>query len=360
MVIVRHIAGWHTFIIPVLVAAFITTAAAQSPSNSPSTYPHTPPVGSAMRREILDAIRVPFERELHQAIIFKVDLLNVVGDWAATSVTPIQKNGGPIRGWTGRGVAILARSNGAWHALKWSANGTDAALADWARSLSAPSALLATSQNMASEAQRNEPVESNQSPPPSTSPDQNAADLQRKEAELNRRATELDQRAAELERRAAGTAQNSPMPTTSSSSTPMEPRTSTGTGITPDNGSRVSSLGALKANYNVGGYAYRADKLERGVYYEIGPMYQVRQVTGDFILLNEYQASRKDQLFGVLIPHNKKAFEDIQIRQDDYICGLGSFAGFKDVTMTTGASERLPVFDCVGIQVGQNTFYDLR
>lgn len=60
---------------------------------------HTPPAGSAERRAILDLLRAPFEKELKQELIFKVEMLRVVGDWAAARVTPLQPDGKPVD-WT--------------------------------------------------------------------------------------------------------------------------------------------------------------------------------------------------------------------------------------------------------------------
>jgi hypothetical protein len=66
----------------VLSTAFITslTAFAQSA--------HTPAPGTPEREKIMDALRVPAKKDLGRTVIFKVDVLRVVGDWAFARVSP--------------------------------------------------------------------------------------------------------------------------------------------------------------------------------------------------------------------------------------------------------------------------------
>jgi hypothetical protein len=44
--------------------------------------PYTPPVGSAERQAILEALRPAFERELKQKVKFRVEHLKIFHDWA--------------------------------------------------------------------------------------------------------------------------------------------------------------------------------------------------------------------------------------------------------------------------------------
>ena len=53
----------------------------------------TPPVGSALRKQLMDTIRIPAEEHLGQAVIFKVSALRVTDSWAFFLGTAVQPNG---------------------------------------------------------------------------------------------------------------------------------------------------------------------------------------------------------------------------------------------------------------------------
>lgn len=50
--------------------------------------PHVPEKGSAERKAILDALRVPVEKQLKQPVIFKIDHLKVQNNWAFLTGRP--------------------------------------------------------------------------------------------------------------------------------------------------------------------------------------------------------------------------------------------------------------------------------
>ena len=56
----------------------------------------TPAVGSALRKQLMDTLRIPAEEHLGQAVVFKVSALRVMGDWAVFLGTAIQPNGNPV------------------------------------------------------------------------------------------------------------------------------------------------------------------------------------------------------------------------------------------------------------------------
>ena len=56
----------------------------------------TPPIGSALRKQLMDTVRIPVEEHLGQAVVFKVSALRVMGDWVFFLGTAIQPNGNPV------------------------------------------------------------------------------------------------------------------------------------------------------------------------------------------------------------------------------------------------------------------------
>lgn len=55
-----------------------------------------PPVGSALRKQLLDTIRKPSEIHFGQNIVFKVNTLRATDTWAFFVGTAIQPNGKPV------------------------------------------------------------------------------------------------------------------------------------------------------------------------------------------------------------------------------------------------------------------------
>ena len=56
----------------------------------------TPGVGAALRKQLLDTIRVPTEEHLGQPVVFKVNTLRATDNWAFFVGEAIQPNGKPI------------------------------------------------------------------------------------------------------------------------------------------------------------------------------------------------------------------------------------------------------------------------
>lgn len=55
---------------------------------------HTPKKGSEERTAILEALRIPVEKELKQEIVFAPSEFNVLGNWAFVGGEPLAKSGG--------------------------------------------------------------------------------------------------------------------------------------------------------------------------------------------------------------------------------------------------------------------------
>lgn len=99
---------------------------------------HTPTSGSSERKAIMDALRVPTERDLKQKVIFKVGYLKVSGIWAFAMAEPLQPSGTRVKwerthyaqevkddvfGFTV--IAILKKSGTKWKCLGYDLGATD-------------------------------------------------------------------------------------------------------------------------------------------------------------------------------------------------------------------------------------------
>jgi hypothetical protein len=115
----------------------------------------TPAPGSPERKAIMDAIRVPCERELGQKVIFEASLVKISGNWAAARVQPLQPGSKPIDFRRTRykeqvelgmfdptGEALLKRKDDKWTVLKWRFGATDSELSSWIEVAGAPASLV--------------------------------------------------------------------------------------------------------------------------------------------------------------------------------------------------------------------------
>jgi hypothetical protein len=116
---------------------------------------YTPAKGSAERKAILDALRVPVERQLRQTIVFNVEHLRVRGGWAFVGGDPQKPGGGEpnYRGtpyWSARQAgafdnnffAVLRKTGGRWRVVTYAIGCTDVCYATWWRDHGAPRAIF--------------------------------------------------------------------------------------------------------------------------------------------------------------------------------------------------------------------------
>lgn len=116
---------------------------------------HTPQPGTPERQALMDALRVPAEKDLGREVVFQVHHLKVADDWAYARVTPIQPNGAKIdfsrtkyredveQGlFDPQGEALLRRRNGAWEVLEWVFGATDVSGVAWPEMHGMPESLL--------------------------------------------------------------------------------------------------------------------------------------------------------------------------------------------------------------------------
>lgn len=129
----------------VLILAAAIFASAQSV--------YSPEKGSAERKAILDALRIPVERDLKQKIVFVTDDLKVQGNWAFASGTPTKPDGGRPNlkntAWAEMGdlfddnfFGLLRKSNGKWRVVTHALGCTDVCYLDWWKRHRAPKAIF--------------------------------------------------------------------------------------------------------------------------------------------------------------------------------------------------------------------------
>jgi len=132
-------------VILILVAAI--TASAQSA--------YTPEKGSPERKAILDALRVPVERDLKQKVVFVADNFKVQGTWAFVSGTPQNSSGGDpdysktkyadqvdSGAFDNNFFALLRKTGGKWKVTHYLIGCTDVCYLDWWSRYKAPKAIF--------------------------------------------------------------------------------------------------------------------------------------------------------------------------------------------------------------------------
>ena len=136
---------------------FLTTASLwaiplQAPAQSAAT---TPKAGSAERKAMMDALRVPVQKFLKQRVIFVVNRLNVQRGWGFVIAVPEQPNGKPIDfshtryaaavragAFDGQAIGLLKKSGNRWRVVTYNIGATDVVYEDWDRKFGAPRAIF--------------------------------------------------------------------------------------------------------------------------------------------------------------------------------------------------------------------------
>lgn len=132
-------------LINTLVLLFATLASGQQV--------YTPEKGSAERTAILNALRVPVEKQLKQRIVFVTDDFRVRGTWAFVSGRPTTPSGGKpsLKGTVFDGeedmfddnfFGLLKKTGGRWKVVAHALGCTDVCYADWWRRYKAPKAIF--------------------------------------------------------------------------------------------------------------------------------------------------------------------------------------------------------------------------
>ena len=135
-------------ILPVLL--ILITAAALAAQEA-----HTPEKGSPERKAILDALRVPIERDLKQKVVFVAENFKVQGSWAFVSGTPQNASGErpdysrtkyadavDSGAFDNNFFALLKKTAGKWKVSTYAIGCTDVCYADWWSRFRAPKAIF--------------------------------------------------------------------------------------------------------------------------------------------------------------------------------------------------------------------------
>jgi len=115
------------------------------------TLSYTPKANSAERKLILDALRSPVESELKKTVLFKVDHLKALGEWAFMRGVPLRPDGKkmdykgtPYEEAIKEGIfddwicALLRREKGKWRVVIYTIGATDVAYEGWDEEYKAP------------------------------------------------------------------------------------------------------------------------------------------------------------------------------------------------------------------------------
>jgi len=121
---------------------------------------YTPEKGTPERKDILDALRLPVERELKQKIVFTADTFNVLGNWTFIFGTMRSPEGGqPDFSRTkyaqaqrdgffdNNFQALLKKSTGKWSVVKYQIGCTDVCYTEWWKQYRAPKAVFPYTDN---------------------------------------------------------------------------------------------------------------------------------------------------------------------------------------------------------------------
>jgi hypothetical protein len=116
---------------------------------------YEPPKGSPERKAILDALRIPVERDLKQKIAFVTGNFKVQGNWAFVDGTPQGANGQApnYRGtrfydafesgaFDNNFYALMKKTRGKWKVTTYAIGCTDVCYTDWWSRYRAPKAIF--------------------------------------------------------------------------------------------------------------------------------------------------------------------------------------------------------------------------
>jgi hypothetical protein len=115
----------------------------------------SPPKGSPLRAEVLNALRPTIDKETGGPVIFVVHALNVMGKWAYADVEPLRPNGQSVD-WrktkfrrdfeadmfSGLVLVLLRKQGEGWKVVELAMGPTDVAWIEWAKKYKLPNDLF--------------------------------------------------------------------------------------------------------------------------------------------------------------------------------------------------------------------------
>lgn len=136
----------------ILVISFVICLAVMSAA---AQTVYTPEKGSPERKAILDALRVPVEKQLKQKVIFAAENFNVYSNWAFIGGAPQSADGGKLN-YSGTRYAqaqaagmfdsnifaLLKKTAGAWKVITFQIGCTDVCYLPWQKQYKAPKAVF--------------------------------------------------------------------------------------------------------------------------------------------------------------------------------------------------------------------------
>ena len=116
---------------------------------------YTPGKGSPERKAILDALRIPVERDLKQKVVFVAENFKVQGNWAYVDGVPQGVKGAALDysrtryadqvesgAFDNNFFALLKKTGGKWKITKYAIGCTDVCYLDWWRIHKAPKSIF--------------------------------------------------------------------------------------------------------------------------------------------------------------------------------------------------------------------------
>lgn len=140
---------------PVLVAFLIAALSMSTITPAFAQKSTTPATGSKERKALMDALRVPFEKQLGKPVIFVVTWLKVSGNFAMWEGEPKRTGGKPIdwkktkfaedyeQGMIDQiSMALLKKNGGKWKVVEYAIGPTDYPVEEWRNKHKAPKAIF--------------------------------------------------------------------------------------------------------------------------------------------------------------------------------------------------------------------------
>jgi hypothetical protein len=124
-------------------------------SRLPQNTAYTPKPNSIERKQILDALRMPVEKELKKSVVFKVDHLKVQNDWAFMRGVLKRPDGrrmdykgtayeeaikeGVFDDWV---CGLMRKEEGKWRVVSYAIGATDVVYEGWDEEYKAPTEIF--------------------------------------------------------------------------------------------------------------------------------------------------------------------------------------------------------------------------